>query len=143
MPARKTQAHAHVPTEATRQLVQLHSSVGTTQEDIAAILGITRRTLFKYYKRELDLARAQANATIGGMLFNKAKNGDVTSAIFWMKTRAGWRERQEVTGANGGAIQIEDVTKRDADEFTSRIIRLAQSVNPVGGTIEAESEDEG
>jgi uncharacterized protein (DUF2126 family) len=142
MAARKN-LNTHIPSEASRQLVQLHSSIGTPQPQIAEILSITKPTLRKHYRRELDLAQAQANAAIGGMLFNKAKNGDVTAAIFWMKTRARWSERHEHTGADGGAIQLEDVTKRDADEFTSRILRLAASVNPVGGIIEAQPEDEG
>ena len=86
----------HKPTSASRQLVQLHATIGTQQHTISDILGIDDKTLRKYYREELDHAMAQANATIGGALFNKAKGGDTTAMIFWMKTRAGWRERQEV-----------------------------------------------
>ena len=82
----------HFPTEATRQTVQLHTMVGTTQSDIARVLDIDEKTLRKYYRGELDLAKAKSNATIGGALFNKAKNGDTAAMIFWMKTQAGWRE---------------------------------------------------
>ena len=82
----------HEPTEATRQTVQLHTMVGTNQTDIARVLDIDEKTLRKYYRGELDLAKAKANATIGGALFNKAKTGDTAAMIFWMKTQAGWRE---------------------------------------------------
>lgn len=82
----------HEPTAETKQLVQLHATIGTPQEDIARVLGIDPKTLRKYYRDELDLASAKANATIGGALFNKAKGGDTAAMIFWMKTRAGWRE---------------------------------------------------
>jgi len=85
----------HVPTEATRQTVQLHTMVGTTQADIARVLDIDEKTLRKYYRDELDLAKSKANATIGGALFNKAKTGDTSAMIFWMKTQAGWRETKE------------------------------------------------
>ena len=85
----------HFPTEATRQTVQLHTMVGTTQSDIARVLDIDEKTLRKYYRGELDLAKAKSNATIGGALFNKAKNGDTAAMIFWMKTQAGWRETKE------------------------------------------------
>ena len=85
----------HVPTEATRQTVQMHTMVGTTQADIARVLDIDEKTLRKYYRDELDLAKAKANATIGGALFNKAKGGDTSAMIFWMKTQAGWRETKE------------------------------------------------
>jgi len=83
---------SHEPTADTRQTVQLHTTVGTPQEDIARVLGIDAKTLRKHYRDELDLASAKANATIGGALFNKAKQGDTAAMIFWMKTRAGWRE---------------------------------------------------
>jgi hypothetical protein len=70
--------------------------VGTTQADIARVLDIDEKTLRKYYRDELDLAKAKANATIGGALFNKAKTGDTAAMIFWMKTQAGWRERKDL-----------------------------------------------
>ena len=86
----------HEPTEATRQTVQLHTMVGTNQTDIARVLDIDEKTLRKYYRDELDLAKSKANATIGGALFNKAKNGDTAAMIFWMKTQAKWAERHEL-----------------------------------------------
>jgi hypothetical protein len=92
----------HVPTEATRQTVQLHTMVGTTQSDIARVLDIDEKTLRKYYRDELDLAKAKANATIGGALFNKAKTGDTSAMIFWMKTQAGWRESTNIDHTTNG-----------------------------------------
>lgn len=86
----------HEPTPEQRQIVQLHATVGTDQETIARIIGIDPKTLRKHYRDELDVALAKANATIGGALFNKAKNGDTAAQIFWMKTRARWSERSEV-----------------------------------------------
>jgi len=86
----------HAPTDAQRQLVQLHATVGTTQDVIADILGIDKKTLRKHYRAELDQAKSKANATIGGALFNKAKGGDTAAMIFWMKTQAGWREKHDV-----------------------------------------------
>ena len=86
----------HAPTDATRQTVQLHTMVGTTQADTARVLDIDEKTLRKYYRDELDLAKAKANATIGGALFNQAKSGDTSAMIFWMKTQAGWRERKDL-----------------------------------------------
>ena len=98
--------NTHEPTDALRQTVQLHSTVGTPQEVIADILGIDAKTLRKHYREELDQSKAKANATIGGQLYNKAKGGDTAAMIFWMKTRAGWAEtsRHEISGNDGGAI---------------------------------------
>ncbi len=114
----------HEPTAETKQLVQLHATIGTPQEDIARVLGIDPKTLRKYYRDELDLASAKANATIGGALFNKAKGGDTAAMIFWMKTRAGWREKQELdltssdgsmTPKDSGAAILEALNRKHAD----------------------------
>ena len=86
----------HKPTDEARKLVQLHATIGTPQETIAKVIGIDSKTLRKYYREELDTALAKANATIGGALFNKARGGDTTAQIFWMKTRARWSEKNEI-----------------------------------------------
>ena len=102
----------HEPTNAERELVKLHATVGTRQEMIADILGIDDKTLRKHYREELDQSVAQANAVIGGALFNKAKSGDTAAQIFWMKVRAGWKETtvSEVVGPGGGPVML-DATK--------------------------------
>jgi len=86
----------HKPTDTNRQLISLHATVGTPRAIIADIIGIDEKTMRKYYREELDQATAKANATIGGALFNKAKNGDTAAQIFWMKTRARWRETNDL-----------------------------------------------
>ena len=96
----------HAPTDAMRQTVQLHTTVGTPQETIAQILGIDAKTLRKHYRDELDLSRAKANATIGGALFNKAKGGDTAAMIFWMKTQAGWRETEAAQSEEAPSMTI-------------------------------------
>ena len=88
--------NTHEPTPEQRHIVQLHATIGTPQEDIAKVIGIDPKTLRLHYRDELDLASAKANAVVGGALFNKAKAGDTTAMIFWMKTRAGWKETHGV-----------------------------------------------
>src|SRR5690554_3445636 len=86
----------HVPTAHTREIVSIHTSMGTDSETLAKIIGIDPKTLRKYYRKELDQALAKANARMGGALYNKGINGDTAAMIFWMKTRARWSERHEV-----------------------------------------------
>lgn len=102
---------SHFPTKATRDTVMLHAMVGTPQEDIARVLDIDAKTLRLHYRDELDLAIAKSNATIGGALFNKAKGGDTAAMIFWMKTRAKWREVQEHSINANVATSAIDPTK--------------------------------
>ena len=116
----------HAPTDATRQTVQLHTMVGTTQADIARVLGIDEKTLRKHYRDELDLAKAKANATIGGALFNQAKSGDTSAMIFWMKTQAGWRERKDLnhTSEDGSMSPKAAITAVDAIEAAKQYQKI-------------------
>jgi len=75
--------------------------VGTRQEAICAILGISVPTLLKHYRLELDNARDEANAAVGGALFTKAMLGDTTAMIFWLKTRARWKETVDISNEDG------------------------------------------
>ena len=81
----------HEPTKASRELVKMHTMVGTPQSVVADLLDIDGKTLRKHYRKELDLSGNQANAQIGGALYNKAIKGDTPAMIFWLKTRAGFK----------------------------------------------------
>ena len=112
MPAPPPPDRTHYPTEAQRQLVQLHATIGTPQKEIARIIGIDDKTLAKHYREELDLAMAKAIAAIGGALFNKAKGGDTTAMIFWMKTRARWKEQHQVDHTSSDGSMTPHVIER-------------------------------
>jgi hypothetical protein len=102
------QGKLHKPTEKDRDTVKRLSALGCPHEDIAIRLKISADTLVKYYQEELDEGRIDANAAIAGTLFNQAKKGNTAAAIFWLKTRARWKETQvnEVSGVNGGEIRL-------------------------------------
>ena len=101
----------HEPTDQTRRTVEGMSAYGIPQEEISKVIGIDRNTLMKYYREELDTAKAKANAKVAESLYKKAlanDSGAVTAAIFWLKTRAGWKEtvHNEHSGPEGGAIPL-------------------------------------
>lgn len=77
-------------------------------------------------------------------LFKAVRGGEPKSVHFILRTLGkdrGYAERVESTGKDGGPIQHEDVT-RDADEFASRMARLAAGVSGSGDG-EAEAGGEG
>ena len=87
-----TQA-AHVPTPKSREAVADLSAFGVPVLKIAKALGISKPTLHKYYQDELDIGMVKKNAKVAEALYMKATvDGNVTAMIFWLKTRAGWRE---------------------------------------------------
>ena len=122
---------SHKPDKTTRDTVVLHATVGTTQEDIARVLGIDSKTLRKHYREELDLSLIKANATVGGVLFNKAKAGNTASMIWWSKTRMGWSEKQQLehTSPDGtmsppGAFDATNLSSETLEELlNARIIK--------------------
>ena len=82
-------------TDALREQVRSLAARGVRHEDIAAIIGCDAKTLRKRLRDELDRGMAEANANVTGALFDKAMGGDTVAQIFWLKTRAHWRERKE------------------------------------------------
>ena len=91
--------------EEIAKAVQLHTLVGTPQPTLAKILGMSTETLTKYYRDELDTAKAQANASIAGRLYKKAMDGDTSAMIFWLKTQAKWRETIDISNEDGSLQQ--------------------------------------
>jgi len=106
---------AHEPTKETRLLVKNLVAVGMPQEDIASKLDMSVDTLARHYRKELDEGIADANATIARTLFNQAKAGNVACMIFWLKTRAGWKEtnRHELTDGEGKGLPCIEVVFKD------------------------------
>jgi hypothetical protein len=117
----------HEPTDKTRSEVSALASFGVPQEDIAAYIGISHPTLRKHYPDELSFSSIKANASVGKFLFglasgqamklekNPASWGDCSrAAMFWAKTRMGWRETQHVE--HSGALNINLVDNFVADD---------------------------
>jgi hypothetical protein len=120
--ARKIGAKDHKPTEENRRLVKMLAAVGARVDDIGTKLGISHDTVLKYYRQELEEGRIDANAQVAQTLFQQAKSGNTAAMIFWMKTRAGWKEKttHELVGADGGPIQSATVLEVVGVEAKSR-----------------------
>jgi hypothetical protein len=73
------------------------SGYGVPHEGIAVLLEIDPKTLRRHYRQELDRGSVEATAKVAQSLFQMATvDKNVAAAIFWMKARAGWREKHEV-----------------------------------------------
>ena len=76
-----------------------------TSEQIADYFGISRRSWFRILERDEKVlalykkGKARAFANIAGNLVTKAQAGDLGAQIFYLKTKAGWKETQKVEGA--------------------------------------------
>ena len=79
-------------------------------------------TILEAYKR----GKAKAIENVAQGLVQKALAGDTTSAIFFLKTQARWREteRHEITGADGAPLELARI---------ERVIVDAAKAKPDGG----------
>lgn len=109
----------HEPTEKTRSEVVALTSFGVRQEEVATYLDIDPKTLRKYYRRELDTSLIKTNMQVAKSLFrNATENENVSAQIFWLKTKAGWKEDKEEEKPQDTSITInlvDAVKPEDAD----------------------------
>ena len=108
-----------IPTEDQRETVVGLKAVGTTDERIAEILGISADTLTKHFRYEIENGLKSVLGRIANNLFRQALNGDTTAAIFILKTRAKWSERIEIDRVDQPNVIIIDTTdKKDPDDYS-------------------------
>ena len=121
---------SHEPTDQTRSEVAALASFGIPQEDIAAYIGISHPTLRKHYEQELKVSSIKANAAVGKYLYrlasgmalkdpqNPASHSECSrSAMFWAKTRMGWRETHNLDHkSSDGSMTPQQIILRAADD---------------------------
>jgi hypothetical protein len=127
------------PTEEQRRTVKAMSGFGVPQPDIAIHVGVDPKTLRKHFREELDRGAIEATTKVAQSLFNMATQGNnVAAAIFWMKARAGWREKSQVelSGPDGGPMQhiASEDTRPTLEEMTQQAIKAISERALLTGT---------
>lgn len=90
--------------------VEALAGFGIPAADIACVLALDEADLKRDYAGELASGGIKANARVAESLFRKATGEgreSVTAAIFWLKTRARWKETSvhELGGLDGKPIE--------------------------------------
>ena len=100
----------YIKKDEDAKTVEALAIAGVKQTLIAEIIKLSEPTLRKNFRRELDTSKARANAIVAQSLFKKAKDGNVVAQIFWLKTQAGWKEKNalELTGKDGDKLFTEE-----------------------------------
>lgn len=100
----------------------------------ASILARSRRSLAGFVARDPAISSLVEDITeqfldnVEAVYKVVALKGDGPAAKFFLSTKGkarGFSQRTELTGPDGKPIQTEDMTQRDADEFTRAIAGLA------------------
>lgn len=104
-----------------------------TAEQMADYFGVARTTFFAIMQREPDVSvrykrgKARAIGSIAQSLITKARAGDTTSMIFFLKTQGGWRETSRIEHADGGMAPAIGVTKLSDEALEAMIANLIGS----------------
>jgi predicted transcriptional regulator len=113
-------------------------SEGTRRGVAAKEVGVTRQTVSAYIKEnpafadEVSLAELDATEPVEDALYQAALSGNVVAIQVWLYNRASeqWKDKRqlktEITGKDGGAIEIESPT----DRIASRIAGYASRKGP-------------
>jgi hypothetical protein len=101
-------------TAKDRQKVEKMAGLGIRHDGIALVMDMSDETLRKYFRRELDLGKVKTDTLVAQSLFEKAiGNGpqSVTAAIFWCKTRLGWKDPNAV---------VEVISKKEEQSWAAK-----------------------
>ena len=83
-------------TDENRRQVTLMVGVGIQQELIAKVLNCDIKTLRKHFKKELVVGKATVITKVAAQLMRNIEKGKEASAIFFLKTQAGWKEKADI-----------------------------------------------
>jgi hypothetical protein len=125
-------------TDAQRAEVETLAAV-LNAEQIADFLGIGRTTFFRILKRDEDLSerykrgKARAVGAVAQSLVTKARAGNVTAMIFYLKTQGGWREAIEVAKAKslpGELIDLSSLSEAEIDALLA-VVEAARATDTI------------
>jgi hypothetical protein len=116
---------AHKPDPVSRRQVEAMAAYGIPETDIATVIEIDPKTLRRHYRKELSTGHIKANTRVAENLYRKATGEGreaVTAAIFWLKTRARWKETSiHETEVTHRYVVRAPMPCRDMDEWMRRV----------------------
>jgi len=140
---------AIILSEAQKAEVETLAAV-LTAEQVADYFGIGRRTFYSMMQRDEEIAarykrgKAKAIGVIAQGLINKARSGDTTSMIFFLKTQGGWRETREMEpapSADGNVLDLSAFTDDTLQELLDVVERSIAAKTQAMLEIDAVPED--
>ena len=117
------------PTPEQRNIVERAAGFGFTQEKIAALIGITKPTLEKHFREELDRGMAVTQFKVGNSLVENALAGNVAAQIWYTKSRMGWKETQVVeTKTAVDSMSADDLAKAIEEKANALGVKVTLSI---------------
>lgn len=101
-----------------------------SKETAAAALGIDRHTLTNTHGELWDHYKALGQVALFGKQFDMAMDGNVTMLVWLGKQHLNQTDvrRNELTGADGGPIEVSDADRKRAEDDVANAIAEAESI---------------
>lgn len=121
----------HVPTQENRDKVRTLAKTfpAHARRYIARLIGVSVATLDRHYGDDMEFGRAEMLAAVGAQVVNRALNaghetarGDQHDQHFILARLGGWSTKLEVTGKDGGPVQVKDFDLSTLSEDEKRLL---------------------
>lgn len=113
-----------------------------TAEQVADYFGIGRRTFYRLMDRDPEVAarykrgKARAVGAIAQGLIQKARAGNVTAMIFFLKTQGSWRETTAIAHLGPDEVDAHPGGSRQKlAELVERLARHQRQAGEAGGIV--------
>jgi hypothetical protein len=119
------------PPRGAEQRIRHWASEGATVKGIARSLGVSLDTLNEWMERHpelraaMDEGREAEHKVLHNALYKQAEKGNITAAIFLLKTRHGYREGDQTSVANKVSVTFNLPGAMPLDQFKGRTIEPA------------------
>jgi hypothetical protein len=130
--------YALKPTPETIKIVRGLGNIQATTKECAAVLGVTEPTYIKFKQMHPEVAEAylegsgQGLASLRRRQFKAADAGNPTMLIWLGKQYLSQADKQELTGAAGAAIAVQQQSSRPRDVAKALALILARGLKDKG-----------
>lgn len=132
---------AFVPTDEQRQKVRTLAKTFPEHSNhrIAILVGVSRSTLEKHFREDLDYGRAEMLASVGAQVINAALDSENASAKgdrdlqkFILARLGGWSTKVEHSGKDGRPIEHVDLSRLSPEQLDAygRLAAIAEGQDP-------------
>jgi hypothetical protein len=132
---------AFVPSDEQRAKVRTLAKTFPEHSNhrIAILVGVSRSTLEKHFREDLDYGRAEMLASVGAQVINAALDSENASAKgdrdlqkFILARLGGWSTKVEMSGKDGRPIEHVDLTRLSPEQLDAygRLAAIAEGKDP-------------
>jgi len=120
---------SHVPSRRKRRLVQSLMAQGLTVKAAAEVMDLDDATLRKHYAKEIETGASKGMALMARSIYRRALQGDTTAAIFWLKSKAGWRDRDPLNvQVNNNTLEVKPA--QDSKQIEDAVFKALSMLRP-------------